>query len=161
MLRFQYSCIAIIAVALIAASPALAQSQPEDNAQDAPKETVQQKSDVKPAAKPVKPYGGGTPLDVILNNRLWTEAPEPKDFVRQNRQPVDELKYQPTVGTDPERPKTRSKDELKSLQSEMEEAASHNSRAVSGKKKVGATPAAQKTKTTRSSDKAHSADKTN
>jgi hypothetical protein len=157
MPRFQCSRIAAIAVALIAASPALAQSQPEDNAQ----ETVQEKPDAKPDAKPVKPYGGGTPLDVILNTRLWTEAPEPKDFVRQNRQPVEELKYQPTVGTDPERPKPRSKDELKSLQSEMEEAATHNSRAVSGKKKASATPAAQKTKTTRGSDKTHSVDKTN
>ncbi len=157
MPRFQHSLIVAFALALMAASPALAQSRSEDNAQDVQKETAQE----KPDAKPAKPYGGGTPLDVILNTRFWTDLPEPKDFVRQNRQPDDELKYQPTVGADPERPKARSKDELKSLQSEMEEAATHNSRAVNGKKKVTATPAAQKPKPARGSDKTHSADKTN
>lgn len=87
----------------------------------------------KPAPKPPKPYGGGTPLDVIMHNKLWTEAPTPKDFVLENRQPVDQLKYQPTVGNDPERPKTLTKDELKSLRSELEDAAAHNAQAVSGK----------------------------
>ncbi|MGO9008366.1 MAG: hypothetical protein ACLQIQ_06660 [Beijerinckiaceae bacterium] len=162
MARFQYFRIAAITVVLIAGSTALAQSQAEDHGQDTPKETAPE----KPSARPAKPYGGGTPLDVIINNRLWTEAPEPKDFVRQNRQSVDELKYRPTAGTDPERPKNRTKDELKALQSELEEAASHNSRAasgkkVSGKKTASPTPAAQKTKTTGASDKTHSADKTN
>ena len=127
---------------------ALAQEQPAAKAaaqEDGPKQDAavrHSKSDKaeektaaeeKPAPKPPKPYGGGTPLDVILHNKLWTEAPTPKDFVLENRQPVDELKYQPTVGNDPERPKTLTKDELKSLRSELEDAATHNAQAVSGK----------------------------
>lgn len=96
-------------------------------------DTKKADAEEKPAPKPPKPYGGGTPLDVIMHTKLWTEAPTPKDFVIENRQPVDQLKYQPTVGNDPERPKTLTKDELKSLRSELEDAAVHNAQAVSGK----------------------------
>ena len=162
MARFQYFRIAAITVVIIAGSPVMAQSQAEDHGPDAAKETAPE----NPPAKPAKPYGGGTPLDVIMNNRFWTDEPEPKDFVRQNRQSADELKFQPTVGSDPEPPKNHTKDEFKTLQSELEEAAMQNTQAangkkVSGKKKAGPPPTAQKTKTIRASDKTHSADKTN
>jgi hypothetical protein len=174
MPRFQYYRIAATALVLTAAAPAWAQSRdslpdttqetqqetPQEAPQEAPKEAAKDKPK-DAAAKPPKPFGGGSPLDVIMNTRLWTEAPEPKDFVRQNRQNVDELKYQPTVGADPERPKTRSTDELKSLRSEMDEAATHNTDAVSGKKKPKPTLAAQKTKPPHGPAKPHGPDKPN
>jgi hypothetical protein len=116
----------LLAISLLAIVPALA----EDQAQPAAK-ADKDKAD-KPA-KPKKPFGGGSPLEVIINNKLWTDEPKPQDFVIQNRRPADELHYQPTVGTDPERPKTLNKDELKSLQSEMEAAKTHNANAVTGK----------------------------
>jgi hypothetical protein len=128
MPRFQYSRTAAISALVFAALLLPAVAQDRDSEQPA-KDTAQEKP-----AKPPKPYGGGTPLDVILHNKLWETPPEPKDFVRENRRPVDELNYQPTVGSEPERPKTRSNDELKALQSELEGAETRNSVAAGGKK---------------------------
>lgn len=68
----------------------------------------------------------GTPLDTLMQTRLYADVPEAKDFVRQARRPVDSLAFQPTQGTDPERPKPRSKPELEALRSELESAAQHN-----------------------------------
>jgi hypothetical protein len=177
MPRFQYSRTAAISAALLAAwmLPALAQEsspvegastsmdavqgQVQEPAQGQAEDPAQAKAQDQTAPKkPKKPYGGGTPVDVIMNNRLWTEAPEAKDFVRANRRPVDELQYQPTVGIDPERPKTKSKDELSSLRSELDDAAAHNSQAVGSSKKKADSAAAKKTKTvkkTTGTDKAN------
>jgi hypothetical protein len=171
---FQYSRTAAISAALLTAwmLPALAQQAPVEGAsssmdevqgrvqEPAPSEAQDQKAEDQkaqdqkasdqPAAnkakKPKKPYGGGTPIDVIVNNKMWETPPEPKEFVRENRRPVDELKYEPTVGIDPERPKTKSKDELNGLKSELDDAALHNSQAVNGKKKADS-QAARKAKT--------------
>jgi hypothetical protein len=127
MARFQCFCGAAVAIALLATVPAFA----EDQSQPPAKADSKDKAD-KPA-KPKKPFGGGSPLEVIINNKLWTDEPKPQDFVIQNRRPVDELHYQPTVGTDPERPKALNNDQLKSLQSEMEAAQAHNTSAMTGK----------------------------
>jgi hypothetical protein len=127
MARFQSLRLVAIAVALVATLPALA----EDQAQPATKADSTDKANTP--AKPKKPFGGGSPLEVIMNNKLWTDEPKPQDFVIQNRRPVDELHYQPTQGNDPERPKALNKDELKSLQSEMEAAQAHNTSAMTGK----------------------------
>lgn len=72
------------------------------------------------------PYGGGTPLDVILNTRLWTDMPEAKDFVRDTRRSPDELEFQPTRGSEYKRPKLRTTTELEALQKELEQAAARN-----------------------------------
>lgn len=75
-------------------------------------------------AQQAKTYG--SPLDTLMATRLWADVPEAKDFVRESRPSPDSLAYQPLTGTDPERPKPRSKDELQSLQSELERAALRN-----------------------------------
>jgi hypothetical protein len=71
---------------------------------------------------------GGSPLDTLMHTKIWADVPEAKDFVRETRPPPDSLAYRPVTGTDPERPKLRSKVELESLESELERAASHNDR---------------------------------
>ena len=63
-----------------------------------------------------------------MHTKIWADVPEAKDFVRETRPPPDSLAYQPVTGTDPERPKLRSKVELEALESELERAASHNGR---------------------------------
>ena len=73
---------------------------------------------------------GGSPLDTLMHTKIWADVPEAKDFVRETRPPPDSLAYQPVTGTDPERPKLRSKTELEALESELERAASHNDRNV-------------------------------
>jgi hypothetical protein len=79
--------------------------------------------------------GGGTPLDTLLQTKLWADVPEAQDFVRETRPPPDSLSYQPLTGTDPERPKLRTKGELKALESELEQAAEHNLKSAG--KRVG------------------------
>ncbi len=71
---------------------------------------------------------GGSPLDTLMHTKIWADVPEAKDFVRETRPPPDSLAYQPTTGTDPERPKLRSKAELEALESELTRAAAHNDR---------------------------------
>jgi hypothetical protein len=71
---------------------------------------------------------GGSPLDTLMHTKIWADVPEAKDFVRETRPPPDNLAYQPVTGTDPERPKLRSKAELEALANELERAASHNDR---------------------------------
>jgi hypothetical protein len=63
-----------------------------------------------------------------MHTKIWADVPEPKDFVRETRPPPDSLAYRPVTGTDPARPKLRSKVELEALESELERAASHNER---------------------------------
>jgi len=69
---------------------------------------------------------GGSPLDPILSTHLFADVPEAKDFVRESRPPPEALDYQPVTGPDREGPKLRNKDELKSLQNELESAATLN-----------------------------------
>jgi hypothetical protein len=108
-------------------------SPPEtQNAQEAPK---------APAAKASPKKTGGTPWDTIKNTRLWADVPEAKDFVRQTRPPADKLDYQPTTGTDPQRPKLRTKAELDALQTELEGAIVHN-KARTGQSKPTKSPQA-------------------
>jgi len=68
----------------------------------------------------------GSPLDTLMSTKLWADVTEAKDFVRDTRPPPDSLAYQPVTGSDPERPKPRSKTELQDLQGELERAVSHN-----------------------------------
>lgn len=72
------------------------------------------------------PKTGGTPLDTLMNTRLWADVPEAKDFVRGTRRSPDELDFQPTRGSEHKRPKLRSPSELEALQSELERAAARN-----------------------------------
>jgi hypothetical protein len=171
MPRFQYFRVAAIVAALFAAAMPRAFAQegheqivppvPDAPETDAPKEIATEDKPAGKNAKPKKPFGGGTPVDVIVNNKFWVDAPEPKGFVKDNRRPVEELKYQPTIGLDPERPKTRTKDELKDLQSELEQAAVHNVQSSNPTKKVSKNPTPKKAKTANSSDKPEKPDKAN
>ncbi|MFZ0558797.1 MAG: hypothetical protein WAN31_09935 [Methylovirgula sp.] len=80
--------------------------------------------------KPPQPYGGGTPLDVLLNTKLWTDAPEAKDFVKATRPPEETLKYQSTGGKDIARSKLKSSAELQEMQDELERAGAAADRAA-------------------------------
>jgi hypothetical protein len=80
---------------------------------------------------------GASPLDTLLHTKLWPDVPEAKDFVRNSRPAPDSLAYQPLTGTDPERPKLKTKDELKALESELERSAEDNLRRTG--KRVGVT----------------------
>ncbi|MGH6869355.1 MAG: hypothetical protein ACREDA_10925, partial [Methylocella sp.] len=66
---------------------------------------------------------GGSPLDTLMHTKIWADVPEAKDFVRETRPPPASLAYQPVTGTDPERPKLRSKVKLEVLESELARAA--------------------------------------
>ena len=81
-----------------------------------------------PLAHAQEAKAGGSPLDTLMHTKIWADVPEAKDFVRETRRPPDSLVYQPVTGTDPERPKLRSKVELEALESELERAASHHDR---------------------------------
>ena len=81
-----------------------------------------------PLAHAQEAKAGGSPLDTLMHTKIWADVPEAKDFVRETRPPPDSLAYQPVTGTDPERPKLRSKGELDALANELERAASHNVR---------------------------------
>ncbi len=85
--------------------------------------------------KPPQPYGGGTPIDVILNTRLWTDIPEAKEFVKATRPPDDTLEYQPTAGKDALRPKPRTPAELKTMEDDLERAGAAAERAAGLKKR--------------------------
>lgn len=124
---FQFSRYAILAAASLWIVPAFGQEN------QAP--PIQQQATPETPPKPAQPYGGGSPLDVIMNTRLWTDVPEAKDFVKETRPPEDSLEYQPTAGTDPPRPKLRTPAELKALQDELENAGARNEKAAGIKKK--------------------------
>jgi hypothetical protein len=80
--------------------------------------------------KNAQPYGGGTPLDVILNTRFWTDVPEAKDFVKESRPPEATLHFQTTGGKDIARPKLRTSHELKAMEDELERAGAAADRAA-------------------------------
>ena len=109
--------------------PALAQESQQPAQPDT--QTPQQEPQ-----KPPQPYGGGTPIDVILNTRLWTDVPEAKEFVKATRPPEDTLEYQPTFGQDPPRPKPRTPEELKTMEEELERAGAAAERAAGVKKRM-------------------------
>jgi hypothetical protein len=90
---------------------------------------------ISPACHAQQQKAGGSPLDTLLSTKLWADVPEPKDFVRETRPPPDSLTYQPLTAIDPERPKPKTKEELKALESELQQAAEHNFQ--SGRKRVG------------------------
>ncbi len=102
-----------------------AQAQAQDQAQNQP---------VAPAPAPVAAPAPrkksknptGTPLDTLMSTRLHADVPDAKDFVREARPPAETLEFKPTAGTDPERPKLRTKAELDALQSELESAGQRN-----------------------------------
>ncbi|VFU08940.1 conserved protein of unknown function [Methylocella tundrae] len=131
----------VICSAMIAhPAPAFAQSStPAAGAPVQPAATPAQKTRIK-TKNPT-----GSPLDTLMKTRLWADVPEAKDFVRQSRPPQDTLDYRPTTGTDPERPKPRTKAELDALQSELESALVHNG-ARGGQPKAARTPAASNPK---------------
>lgn len=80
-----------------------------------------------PAPQPRKKRNPtGSPLDTLMSTRLFADVPEAKGFVRETRRPPDSLEFKPTAGTDPERPKVRTKTELDALQSELEGAGRKN-----------------------------------
>lgn len=76
----------------------------------------------------------GSPLDTLLSTRLWADVPEAKDFVRESRRPPESLDFRPTSGTDPERPKPRTKVELDLLRAELESAGQKNEKRAAGLK---------------------------
>ncbi|MGH6817260.1 MAG: hypothetical protein ACREC1_00630 [Methylovirgula sp.] len=80
--------------------------------------------------KPPRPYGGGTPLDVLLNTKLWTTAPKAADFVKATRPPMDTLQFQSTGGKDIERAKLKTSAELQQMQDELERAGAAADRAA-------------------------------
>lgn len=81
---------------------------------------------------------GPSPLDTLMHTKIWADVPEAKDFVRETRPPPDNLTYQPVTGTDPERPKLKSKAELEALESELELSTARNN------KKAGKLPSVKK-----------------
>ncbi|HEY0146843.1 MAG TPA: hypothetical protein VGB93_12000 [Methylovirgula sp.] len=92
---------------------ASAQAQQADSSQPAPKKTPQ-------------PYGGGTPLDVILHNKLWVTPPPMAPFVKASRPPEATLEYTPTSGKEVTRPALRNAAQLQQLQDELEDGGAHN-----------------------------------
>lgn len=115
-----------LALGLGFAGAAFAQQQTQDQAQAASPGTnpAQPGDQQQPARvqKPPEPYGGGTPLDVLMHTKLWEDVPQPKDFVKQSRPPEDALQYQPTQGNDPKGAQLLNSDQLDSMQDELEHA---------------------------------------
>ncbi len=125
----------------LAGTPSFAQTQA------APKADSQQnpKTEAKTEPKPKKERHRNTPLDTIMQTRIWADVPEAKDFVKEHRPDREKLKYQPVTGTDPERPKPRTPAELKDLESELETARVNTDKRA-GIKPSPAVPAAAKQK---------------
>ena len=73
-----------------------------------------------------QPYGGGTPLDVILHTKLWVTPPPMAPFVKASRPPEATLDYQPTSGKETKRPALRNAAQLQQLQDELEDGGAHN-----------------------------------
>jgi hypothetical protein len=132
--------ISVAALALGLAGPASAQEQPQDHTQGQPQPQDQaaspgattdaanpaqpsdQQQQAAPAQKPPEPYGGGTPVDVLMHTKLWEDVPEAKDFVKATRPPDDALEYQPTQGDDPKGAQLLNSNQLDSMQGELEHA---------------------------------------
>jgi hypothetical protein len=80
---------------------------------------------------PKQPYGGGTPLDVILHSKLWTDVPRMPDFVRAARPPEKSLNYISTaIGKEPKRPPLRNSSQIQQMEDELETAGARNEAAA-------------------------------
>ncbi|MEW6437013.1 MAG: hypothetical protein AB1508_07565 [Pseudomonadota bacterium] len=103
----------------LALTPALAQeNSPESIPENQPGE---------PAVKPApQPYGGGTPIDVIVHSKFWVDPPKMAPFVRKARPAPDSLNYTPTAGTEPKRPALRTATDLQKMEDELENAGARN-----------------------------------
>lgn len=153
--HFQYlRSAAIVVLAFAVVLPAHGQDRPRDlHGESAP-----------PAPTPVKPpqgYGGGSPLDVLMHTKLWEAPPEPKNFVKESREPLRDLHYQPTTGTDPQRPKLLSPDQLKSLEGDLERAGVRNERAAGVKGEYSAPRDRRKTEARKAHRPARDASRSN
>ena len=130
-----------LAAALCHLAPAAAQEAQPDSQGSTANAPAAGEAQTTPAEKPPKPYGGGSPLDVIMNSKLWETVPEAKDFVKASRPPDDALEYQPTQvfppsdETAPPPPKLHDSGELKSLEGELNVAGAHNEKAAGVKVK--------------------------
>jgi hypothetical protein len=88
---------------------------------------AQQAESAQPAAKPAaQPYGGGTPLDVIMHTKFWVDPPKMAPFVKASRPPAETLHYTPTAGKEPKRPPLRNAAQLQQMEDELENAGAHN-----------------------------------
>lgn len=88
-------------------------------------------------AAPPQPYGGGSPLDVLMQSKLWEDTPDAKNFVKASRPPDDALEYQPTQDPAPltdgppvPHPQILNNNQLQSLQGELEHAGVKNEKAA-------------------------------
>src|SRR6202045_2410639 len=93
-----------------------------------------------PLAHAQEAKAGGSPFDPLRPTKIGADVPGAKDFVRETRPPPDSLAYQPVTGTDPERPKPRSKAELQALEGELEKAGAQTER--NARKRLGIKKAA-------------------
>jgi hypothetical protein len=119
----------------LGAAPAFAQQSQQPARQGAPTQKtywdcISPVCTYVPGDKTQRPYGGGTPLDVILNTRLWTEVPEAPDFVKQSRPPEGTLQYQTTGGKDIPRPRLKTSAELQDMEEELDRAGAAADRAA-------------------------------
>jgi hypothetical protein len=119
--QFQHLRSIVIVVATVCA-PLMAA------AQDVPRDQPSQAPATAPAKAP-QPYGGGSPLNVLMHTKLWEDPPTPKPFVTESREPLDTLSYQPTAGDDTKRAKPLSAKQLEALQGALENAGAHNEKA--------------------------------
>ena len=108
-------CAAALATGLCAA-PLAAETGAAPAGQDAPKEDRSKRTGTVP----------GTPLDTIMNTKIWPDVPEAKDFVRASRPGDDSLDFEPPWGSDPERPAPRSASDLDALRRELHGAEQRN-----------------------------------
>lgn len=122
--------------------PALAQEADQDAQQPAAANSTAAPQGQQPGQKPPKPYGGGSPLDVLMHTKLWEDVPEAKGFVKDNRPPLDALQYQPTQdratltdGPPAPHPQILNGNQLQSLQGELEHAGANNEKAAGKKSK--------------------------
>jgi hypothetical protein len=96
-------------------------------AQDNSPESIPENQPPHPAPKPPpQPYGGGTPLDVIMHNKFWVDPPQMAPFVQHARPAADSLNYTPTAGTEPKRPALRTAKDLQKMEDELEDAGARN-----------------------------------
>jgi hypothetical protein len=80
---------------------------------------------------PKQPYGGGTPLDVIMHSKLWTDVPRMPDFVRAARPPEKSLNYISTaIEKQPKRPPLRNSSQIQQMEDELETAGARNEAAA-------------------------------
>lgn len=96
-------------------------------AQENSPESIPENRPPHPAPKPPpQPYGGGTPIDVIMHTKLWVDPPKMAPFVREARPAPDTLNYTPTSGTEPKRPPLRTATDLQKMEDELESAGARN-----------------------------------